>query len=277
MVEQRRLRTESGDAELAYRRALGLAAAAGSAQAWDAALVALTEAAAAGEPRAEAEHALLMALGQSQRLDAARLLAVPPIRVQSASPRIAVVADFAAPELCLHLIALARPKLMAARVYDPETGEGRAVQVRNNSECHLSAEDGIVPSLVRARIGRVTELPMGAMERTAILHYLPGQRFEPHFDFFDPEQAGPKQEIARGGQRVLTFLLTLNEDYEGGETEFPLLGRRYKGATGTALFFWNVEPNGAPDRRTRHAGLAPSAGEKWLLSQWVRERARRSA
>jgi hypothetical protein len=48
---------------------------------------------------------------------------------------------------------------------------------------------------------------------------------------------------------------------------------RYRGRKGDAIFFWNVDPSGAPDKRTYHAGLAPTRGEKWLLSQWIRERA----
>jgi hypothetical protein len=71
---------------------------------------------------------------------------------------------------------------------------------------------------------------------------------------------------------VLTFLLSLNDDYEGGETQFPILNKLYRGRKGNALFFWNVEPDGSPDKRLLHAGLPPTSGEKWLLSQWIRGR-----
>ena len=59
--------------------------------------------------------------------------------------------------------------------------------------------------------------------------------------------------------------------------EFPQLGKRFKGRRGNALFFWNVEPDGTPDKRTVHAGLPPTRGEKWMLSQWIRERVWRGA
>jgi len=78
--------------------------------------------------------------------------------------------------------------------------------------------------------------------------------------------------LQRGGQRVATFLVYLNDGYEGGETSFPRLDYRFKGATGDALVFANVEPNGAPDPRTMHAGTPTTRGEKWLLSQWIRDR-----
>jgi hypothetical protein len=38
------------------------------------------------------------------------------------------------------------------------------------------------------------------------------------------------------------------------------------------VFFWNVSPAGAVERALLHAGRAPTRGEKWLFSQWVRER-----
>jgi hypothetical protein len=80
-------------------------------------------------------------------------------------------------------------------------------------------------------------------------------------------------DIAKRGQRFMTVLIYLNEGYESGETEFPLIGVRYKGRKGGALHFRNLDPAGAPDRQTLHAGLAPTKGEKWLLSQWIRDRA----
>ena len=80
--------------------------------------------------------------------------------------------------------------------------------------------------------------------------------------------------MAERGQRIVTFLIYLNEGFVGGETDFPRLGLRHKGAKGDALYFGNLDPAGAPDPRTLHAGLPPTRGEKWLFSQWVRNRAR---
>ena len=52
----------------------------------------------------------------------------------------------------------------------------------------------------------------------------------------------------------------------------PALGWRFKGRTGDALFFWNVDLSGAVEPKLLHAGLPPTRGEKWLFSQWVREK-----
>jgi prolyl 4-hydroxylase len=111
-----------------------------------------------------------------------------------------------------------------------------------------------------------------SLEMTAVLHYAPGQEFVPHFDFLDTDVPAYARDIAARGQRAATFLIYLNDDYEGGETEFPKLDWRCKGRKGDAILFWNLTPEGAPDERMLHAGLPPTKGEKWLLSQWLRQK-----
>jgi prolyl 4-hydroxylase len=200
-------------------------------------------------------------------------------KILSASPRVALVENIASPEVCDWLTRRARPRLTPAKVFDSDTGGSAHHEgARNNSECHFGASAGdLILSFLRRRIALATELPVAAMEATAILHYTPGQQFLPHLDFLDTSLPGYAKEVAGGGQRVVTLLLCLNDDYEGGETEFPQLGKRFKGRRGNALFFWNVEPDGTPDKRTVHAGLPPTRGEKWMLSQWIRERVWRGA
>jgi prolyl 4-hydroxylase len=211
--------------------------------------------------------------GMRRSLDLPSWFAVPKMGIVSASPRVAIVEDFASPEICAWLIERARPCLGPARVFDLLSGAPAHEAVRDNSECHFGTDDGdLILQFLRSRIAAVTELFVTGMEAPAVLHYSVGQRFLPHHDFLDETHPGHASEIAKGGQRVLTFLLSLNDDFEGGETQFPNLGKRYRGRKGNALFFWNVEPDGSPDPRVLHAGLAPTRGEKWILSQWIRGR-----
>jgi hypothetical protein len=206
-------------------------------------------------------------------IDVAAWMRTPPPKILSTSPRVALIEAIASAELCDWLIARAKPGLVPAKVYDPATGGPAHHGVRTNSERHFPFFDrDLIFNFLRARISAATGLPVVAMEAPTILHYLPGQQFQPHHDYLDPAGSGYAMEIAERGQRSLTFLLCLNDDYEGGETDFPLLGKRFKGRKGNALFFWNVEPDGSIDRRTLHAGLPPTRGEKWMLSQWIRDR-----
>ena len=106
-----------------------------------------------------------------------------------------------------------------------------------------------------------------------VLHYSPGEQITNHFDFVDPSSPNYEQLLEQQGQRIVTFLVYLNEDYEGGETEFPRLGVSHKGRKGEGLYFVNALRSREPDRRMLHAGRPPSAGEKWVVSQFIRDRA----
>lgn len=53
-------------------------------------------------------------------------------------------------------------------------------------------------------------------EDLQVLHYEPGQKYDPHFDYFVD-----KVNIARGGHRIATVLMYLSDVEKGGETVFP--------------------------------------------------------
>jgi hypothetical protein len=206
-------------------------------------------------------------------IDISAWTACPPKQSLSESPRIRKIENFASEAVCAWLIERARSKLGRARTYDIETGEGVVEDSRTNSEADFNiVESDLILILLRARIATATGLPPAVMELTKVLHYDVGQQFSPHFDFIDPATPGMAREMEARGQRLVTFLMYLNDDYEGGETYFPALGLRHRGRKGDALLLANVDRVGNPDRRTLHAGLAPTRGEKWLLSQWIRDR-----
>jgi prolyl 4-hydroxylase len=230
----------------------------------------LDQAASRGHEMARAQLALLAAGGGT---DFAQRLACPPIRTVFDAPRIAIAEGFASAAECDWLIARARPRLALAEVYGPGGKGLRDTSIRSNRAAQFNVvQSDVIMMLLRERIARAAGLLTVDMEPAMVLHYESGQQFAPHFDFIDPDLPGLRDDIARNGQRVATFLLYLDDGGDGGETEFPDLGWRHRGRKGDALIFHNVDAEGRPDRRTRHAGLAPRGGEKWLLSQWMRRR-----
>lgn len=207
-----------------------------------------------------------------QSIDIASLTSAPPSRVLSVKPYLGTFENFISGPICDWLIERARPNLKPAQVYGDDTDAPRLVYARTNSSAEFDIVDAdLVLLLVRARIAAAAGIPAAAFENTTILHYKVGEEFRRHYDFLDPNKPGEAADFAKRGQRVMTFLVYLNDAYEAGETEFPLINMRYKGQKGGAIQFRNIEPSGAPDRQTLHAGLAPTRGEKWLLSQWIRD------
>src|SRR5579864_1534221 len=203
-----------------------------------------------------------------------RWLKPAPAQVRFEAPRIVTSTGFASAAECDWLIERAKPRLKPAEVYDPHSQGGlRADDIRNNSDTSFDiVQSDLVLMALRERIAKFALLQTEEFEPTMVLHYTPGQQFAPHFDFVEATAPHLVRDIAENGQRVATFLLYLNDDFEGGETDFPALGWRYKGRKGDALLFWNVGATGLPDPATLHAGLQPVRGEKWVLSQWMRRR-----
>jgi hypothetical protein len=206
-------------------------------------------------------------------VDLSSYLRAVPVKEISRAPRIRTFAGVLNPEECAWLIEQARDDLTAAPIYDDLSGGALNSERRSNTNCVFpTIASDVVHALIRARISQAVGVPSVNFEHLSVLHYDPGQEFRRHVDFLDPTQPGLAQDIAVKGQRIATFLVYLNEDFDGAETEFPVLALKWKGKTGDGIVFWNVDAAGAPDRKTMHAGRTPTRGEKWLLSQFIREK-----
>jgi prolyl 4-hydroxylase len=204
-------------------------------------------------------------------LDIGAWLQIPDGQMLSQEPRIAAARRYLSPSLCEWLVRLGQPHLGAATIYDADEGGLRSDERRTNTAAYYGLEViDMVVAFIRARVSALANVSISGLETSQLLHYRVGEEFAAHCDFLDPSVPGHARDIAATGQRALTVLIYLNDDYEGGDTTFPDIGRSFKGRKGDLLVFWNLMPDGTPDRRTRHIGTAPTRGEKWLFSQWIR-------
>jgi prolyl 4-hydroxylase len=196
----------------------------------------------------------------------------------SVEPKVRALDAFITPAVCDWLIARARSRLTRARVYDPVNREDVIGQTRTNSVANFGLADvELLEVLLQAKISRACGVPMNHMEAPAVLNYEAGEEAANHYDFVNPALPDYAGEIARNGQRVVTFLVYLNDDYEGGETGFPTLGFSHKGRRGQGLYFVNALSDLQPDLRMLHAGRPLTRGAKWLVSQFIRSRPTRAA
>jgi len=276
----------AGDPEAPRHLATLAAAGIGMPQSWARALSHLFAAAMAGSMSARGQLAVLSGKGQGvdlgENTPAYWRMLCATVRIEdwlrpcektvlNASPRTVAIEAFLHTATCDWLIGLARGRLAPAMTYDAAGAAALTAKARSNSAIELGlTECDVVVLLTRQRMAAIIGVPVTALEPSQILHYATGEQFARHHDYLDP--ALP--EVAEHGQRIVTFLVYLNDAFEGGETDFPRLGLRHKGRPGDALYFGNLQADGAPDPRTVHAGLAPTSGAKWLLSQWIRDRAR---
>ena len=97
------------------------------------------------------------------------------------------------------------------------------------------------------------------------------QEYRPHFDRLDPDSAGHRSHLARGGQRLATFILYLCDVDQGGGTVFPALGLEVFPKKGSALWFLNTDDNHQPDHQTLHGGAPVVSGTKIIANKWLRQ------
>lgn len=282
---------EAGGAEAAARVAVLAGLGLGRPQSWENALDWLQTAAERGDVLARGQLALLTAdakaaeaagkpdappetWGQAREtIQIADWLTPPTPKDIFETPRVQVFEGFATPAVCDWVSSRAAARLTPGRVYDAEKGGRREDAMRTSSGAGFSLIDAdVVLMLLRARMAAAASMDPVTFEPFNVLRYAVGQRYEPHYDFLNPEVPALAEALALQGQRVATFLVYLNDDYEGGETAFPELDWSLKANRGDGLLFFNVDAKGAPDPRTLHAGLPPASGEKWLLSQWIRDK-----
>jgi prolyl 4-hydroxylase len=188
-----------------------------------------------------------------------RLTQVQP-KVISADPYIALYPGLFSAAECKYLAVLAAPWLEQATVLADDVG----LKFHGVRDADSSAVSHLTEDLVVQRINRCIAEATGTRtewgEPLNLLRYKPGQQYKPHHDGRVSED---------GPIRIMTALIWLNEQFEGGETAFPTLNIRVRGGVGDMLVFKNVHDDGTLDDRLLHAGLPVTEGVKWMASRWI--------
>ena len=187
-----------------------------------------------------------------------------------ASPRVVLFGDLLSPEECDLLIAAARPRLKRSLTVRKDTGDGEVNQERTSDGMFFERAETPDIARIEARIARLVNWPVENGEGLQVLHYPPGAQYRPHYDYFDPGQPGTASILARGGQRVATLVIYLNNPVKGGATVFPDASLEVAPHQGHAVFFSYERPH--PSTRTLHGGAPVIEGEKWIATKWLRER-----
>ncbi len=186
------------------------------------------------------------------------------------APRIVVLGGLLTDAECDALMDAARPRLSRSLTVATATGGQEVNADRTSQGMFFERGEGELTARIEARIARLLNWPVENGEGLQVLRYGPGTEYKPHYDYFDPEQPGTPTLLARGGQRVGTLVMYLNEPEKGGATTFPDVGLSVAPKRGNAVFFSYERAH--PGTRTLHGGAPVLAGEKWIATKWLRER-----
>ncbi len=273
-----------GSGEAAYRAAVLAAGAIAMRREWGTALVYCRRAAELGYRPAQIDLAALssdrdlaaQAMSEEESspdiwarlwasVDLKKHMTPPKMKSVSINPRIATVENLVAPDMCDALIEKARGRLEPIRIAgkDPVGLEVAGAMRFDITDLSLRV------ILLLDRITELVGVPHRGLEAPAVMRFAGGKDYPAHVDYLDPADPGQAQLIVSGGQRAITLLVFLNDDFAGGETNFPSIPLEFQAKKGDALFWWNINNDGTPSPATLNGNLAVTSGEKWMFSQWI--------
>jgi prolyl 4-hydroxylase len=191
--------------------------------------------------------------------------------ILSENPKIIYIENFITPEDAIHLMKLADEIKKPSTIDTQDDPYTLVTDVRSSESAHLGkARDNIIKRIeddACAYVGLDTHY----LEPMQVVVYEKGQKFNPHYDFFNPNTS----DIKYRGNRNKTILVYLNDIKEefGGATVFPKINLRIQPKAYSAIYFENM--NGSElDYNTLHAGevLNTDKIKKYAINIWFREK-----
>jgi prolyl 4-hydroxylase len=160
---------------------------------------------------------------------------------------------------------LGEEKLARATVFDPATHKLVNADYRVSKSAWLKNEDDETVATYNRRISLLTGLDLEYAEQLQMSNYGIGGQYEPHFDY------SRREWDIYNNRRIATWLSYLTTVEQGGGTVFTELGLHIRSIKGSAVFWYNLLPNGSGDERTRHAACPVLRGNKWVSNKWIHE------
>jgi prolyl 4-hydroxylase len=207
--------------------------------------------------------------------------------------RYEIINDFLTPDECNQIITMAKTRLAQSYTWDVVTASSKVNDYRKSEQMFFNTRENPLVASIEERIAQLTGLPVANGEGLQVVFYKPGGYYYSHWDYFSPEYEGNQGVINRGGQRIATVLMYLNNMYTNfisekitpqqekemgdkapiGDTWFEKMDLSVKpDKVGKTIFWWNVKQDGVTvDPTTYHSGRpVPQGGTKIIMTKWLR-------
>ncbi|QFY43244.1 2-oxoglutarate-dependent dioxygenase [Candidatus Methylospira mobilis] len=186
-------------------------------------------------------------------------------------PDVVLLEGFMSNAECDELVALSRQKLLPSTIVDPQSGDTKIIAARSSEGTYFQRGENELVRRLERRMSELMNWPVERGEGIQILYYRVGAEYRPHFDYFPVQDPGSAPHLAKGGQRVATLVMYLNDVADGGGTFFPNIGLNVTPLCGSALYFAYANSMSQVDPATLHGGSPVLAGEKWIATKWLRQ------
>jgi prolyl 4-hydroxylase len=186
-------------------------------------------------------------------------------------PQVILLGNVLSEEECDAIIAHCGSRYTRSTVTAEADGASVVHEGRTSEMAFIQRGEAEVAERIDQRLAALAHWSPECSEPFQLQKYGKTQEYRPHFDWLDPDSAGHRSHLARGGQRLATFILYLCDVEQGGGTVFPALGLEVFPKKGNALWFLNTDSNHQPDQQTLHGGAPVVSGTKIIANKWLRQ------
>ncbi|WP_229257815.1 2OG-Fe(II) oxygenase [Duganella margarita] len=186
-------------------------------------------------------------------------------------PQVILLGNVLSDEECDAIVAHCGSRYTRSTVTAEADGASVVHEGRTSEMAFIQRGEAEVAERIDRRLAAIAHWTPECSEPFQLQKYDKTQEYRPHYDWLDPDSAGHRSHLARGGQRLATFVLYLSDVAQGGGTVFPSLGLEVFPKKGNALWFLNTDSNHQPDAQTLHGGAPVVKGTKIIANKWLRQ------
>nr|XP_019552005.2 prolyl 4-hydroxylase subunit alpha-1-like [Aedes albopictus] len=198
-------------------------------------------------------------------------LRIAPFRMEEASldPYIVIYHNAISDKEISTILHISKPLLSRSMV-----GESFSKEVskeRTSQNGWLADHDHEVVKVLSLRTEDMTGLDKRSYESLQVNNYGIGGFYLPHFDWVRTNGTEEPYKDMGLGNRIATLMYYLSDVEQGGATVFPQIGVGVFPKKGSAIFWYNLLPDGRGDERTLHGACPVLLGSKWVANKWIHQ------
>jgi len=166
-----------------------------------------------------------------------------------------------------HIIEVAKTKFNSSTILS-----GSNESIRKSETAWIGRKDPIIKDVFE-RLSKRFDFILDNTEDLQVVRYMPGGYYNDHHDSCCDDTQHCRDFIKKSGQRVLTILIYLNDEFEAGHTNFPKLNLNLKADKYGGIVFNSLESGGSRCHpKSLHKGTPVTSGVKYVCNIWVREK-----
>ena len=166
-----------------------------------------------------------------------------------------------------HIIKTAKTRFSNSTIVS-----GNDESIRKSETAWLNKSEPVIKDIFE-RLSKQFKFNLKNVEDLQVVRYTPGGFYNEHHDSCCDDNDHCRDFAKKSGQRVLTILMYLNDEFEDGYTYFPNLDLRLKADKYGGIVFYPLELGGSRCHpNSLHKGTPVTSGTKYICNIWVREK-----